>query len=146
MKSVRKGDYRERVNPITYVKSDGLVELLFLPEHEPIAGHGLSTLHQQKGGQESGDQDVSISGGEVRFVGFPGDSANVPFFLLHDRLVLLGLILEAGRVRALSFFSILSILGFVGFLFLLMRSSGARYQIVRATSSPQQSEAAGVDT
>jgi hypothetical protein len=64
---------------------------------------GLSTLHQQEGDRESGDQDVSVSGSEVRFVGFPGDSANVPSFLPYDRLVLLGLLLEANRVRALSF-------------------------------------------
>ena len=94
-----------RGDPIAHVESGGLVELLFLPEHEPIVGHDLSTLHQQEGEQESGDQDVSIPGGEVLLVCFSCDSADVPLFFLHDRLALLVLFLEVSRIRAFSFFS-----------------------------------------
>jgi hypothetical protein len=113
-----------QVDPIAHVESRGLVELLFLPGHEPIAGHDLRTLHEQEGEQESGDQDVSIPGGEVLLVGFPGDSADVPFLLLHDRLALLELFLEVSRVGALLVLLFLhhldSILGFVRFVLLLL--------------------------
>jgi hypothetical protein len=112
------------VDPITHVESGGLVELLFLPEHEPITGHDLSTLYQQGGEHASGDQDVSISGGEVLLVGLPCDGADVPFLLLHDRLALLVLFLEVSRVGALLVLFFLhhldSTLDFVRFVLLLL--------------------------
>jgi hypothetical protein len=100
------------------------VELLFLPEHGPITGHDLSTLHQQESEHESGDQDVSVPRGGVFLVGFPGYNTDVPLFLLHDRLALLVLFLEVSRIRAIFVLLFLhhldSILGFVRFVFLLL--------------------------
>jgi hypothetical protein len=37
MERVEMANIWKRVDSITYVESGGLVELLFLPEHEPIA-------------------------------------------------------------------------------------------------------------
>jgi len=116
-------DERRTQDSVTYVEFGGLVELLFLPEHEPITGHDLSTLHQQEREQENGDQDVSVSGAEVRLVDLPGNGTNVPFFILHDRLALLELLLEGGdHVRAVVTLPFLDFSrGFAGncFLFLL---------------------------
>jgi len=81
------------------------VELLFLPEHEPVAGHDLSTLHQQEREYENGGQDDTVSGSKVGLVDLPGDSTDTPFFLLHDRLALLVLFLQGGN-RTRSFLTL----------------------------------------
>jgi hypothetical protein len=70
------------------------VELLILPEHEPIIGHDLSTLYQQERKQKSGNHDGSVSGEYVLIVDLPGHRASVPFLVLHDHFVLLVLFLE----------------------------------------------------
>ena len=81
---------------ITYVESRRLVELVFLPVHEPITGHDLSTLQEHERKEENGDHDVSSSGGEVSPVDLPSDGTNVSFFILHDRFALLVLFSECG--------------------------------------------------
>ena len=101
------------------------MKLLFLPEYEPITGYDLRTLHQQEREQENGDHDVSVPSSEVRLIDLPGDSTNVPFFILHDRLALLELFPESGNcVRALFTFPFLLLLDFirdfVGLFFFLL--------------------------
>ena len=46
-KYVRISNFRKR-DEIAYVESGRLVELFFLPEHEPITGHDLSALRQHE--------------------------------------------------------------------------------------------------